>query len=120
MFTFTLRTIYPYKGSMARRIVVARGGKLFETDGQKYIAASPFQTNGISALVKNDRHDCKLQPTIIQHKCLHRCSAHICAAATWRERGEEYVGEGTDDHEGWRACHYDATARGGQSVEIYG
>ena len=38
MFKFTLRTIYPSMRSIARHIPAARGGQLFETDGQKYIA----------------------------------------------------------------------------------
>ena len=33
-------------------------------------------------------------------------------------QGAEYGEEGTGDNEGWQVCHYDATSRGGRSVEI--
>ena len=41
------------------------------------------------------------------------------AAVTRRGQGEESVEEGTYDHEGWQACHFNATEKGGQSAEIY-
>ena len=43
----------------------------------------------------------------------------LITAVTWREQGEESVEEVTYDHEGWQACHFDATEKGGQSAEIY-
>ena len=33
-------------------------------------------------------------------------------------QGEESVGEGTDNHEIWKSCHYYETSRGGKSAEI--
>ena len=49
-----------------------------------------------------------------------RCSARLGAEVTWRGLGAEYGGEGIDDHEEWRACHYYARERGRLSVEIDG
>ena len=40
-----------------------------------------------------------------------RLSDRLGAAVTRRGQGAESGGEGKDDHEGWRACHYYATAR---------
>ena len=74
--------------------------------------------NGISALSINDRPEFHIYPTIIQKNYLQRFPPRLCAAETWRGRGAESRGEGTDDHEGWQTCHYDATARGGKRGEI--
>ena len=49
-----------------------------------------------------------------------RCSARIGAAATQGGQGAESGVEGTNDPEGWRACHYSVLARVGWSVEIDG
>ena len=118
MLTFQFHTIYPYTRSMARSIVAERGGQLFATDGWKLIATNTFRTNGKSALLINDRRDCHIYPTRRQCEYLQICSARLYAAATLRGKGAKYGGEGTDDHEGWRACHYDTTVRWGRSKEI--
>ena len=64
--------------------------------------------------------DWHLYPTRRQHGYLQRFSDRLGAAVTWRGRGAQSGEKGKHDHEGWRVCHYDATARGGRSAEIDG
>ena len=70
-----------------------------------------------SGMIGSNLH---LLSTRIQCGYLQIWSTRLGAAANWRGQGAEYGEEGTYDHEGWRVCHYDTTARGGQSAEING
>ena len=62
----------------------------------------------------------KIRSDQMVYQLSQRCSARLGAAATWKGWGAESGGKGTDDHEGWRACHYYETARGERSTEIDG
>ena len=137
-FTFTLRTIYKVKDT-SQYIEICwtatdnnttlavllqhqedNNSKLAAENRTKIDIKNPFQTNGILALLSNDR---RRFPSLSQQNTTQLSQDIIsspCRCSDLKRTRYKIYRRRKHDNEGCKVCHYDATARRGQSAEIDG